>query len=225
MSVDAPTPDLLLAHALGALPEEDSAAVRRWLLVQTDERGLEAYRTAAEEADRRGALLAYWAERPGRARLERALWRARACFTEHVGLVLGDEAPRPLAFAPLGSTPTATADRTIRVPLGQVVHLLVKSEAPGHLTAFGVDDRGALHVLCDGQIVPASSRIELPGFELEGERDLLEIYLVHSPSAEIPRPAPTDDVTWLAGLLNQIAEHGGASWVRYVFLPEGGKQV
>jgi hypothetical protein len=232
MSLADPTPEVLMAYALGTLPAAETAAVQRWLLVQTDERVLEAYRALQAEADRRRSRLAHWAAHPWRARLERAVWRAQAHVTERLAILLeGDKAPRRPVFAPLGPSTGNEAGRRavpVHVPSGSIVYLGVKPDSSGHLTAFGVDVHGGLHALCNDQIVAAGERVELTGFELEGVGDVLEVYLVLSSSAWIPVPAPTDDATWLAEVLDRIAARGDVSFARYVFMTSpspDGKQL
>jgi anti-sigma factor RsiW len=222
MTIPDPTPELLLAHALGELSLEESAAVRRWLVVQTDERVLEAYRALESEAARRRIRLAHWAERPLRARIERALWRARARAAAHLAVLVevGDVGRSP-ALSPLGARVRSSSHQAVvGLPAGASIDVSLQASAPGHVAAFALVSGARLEVLREDKgVVAGGERVELRGFVLEGTDDVLEIYVVSSASTPIPMPAPTDGPAWLAELLERIAERGEMTFLHRVFVP------
>lgn len=221
MSVADPTPELLLAYALDALSAEQSDAVRRWLLVQTDERVLEAYRAAQAEAEQRRTRLAYWAARSVRARVDRAMWRARARVADALALSIeAADAPRGPALAPLRSAAAHGAPSlVVEVSLGFVVDLVLRPSVPGVLAAFALDGADQLHVLREAKLVAAGTRIELAGFVLEDANERFDVYVVFSPSSPITMPAPDDGPTWLADLLEQLAARSDVTFLHRVFVP------
>ncbi|HZF47694.1 MAG TPA: hypothetical protein VE093_03530 [Polyangiaceae bacterium] len=221
MSAFVPTIEMLQAYARGDLAPEEEDTVRRWLLVRGDTSALLACYAAQDAIEQRSAQLAYWAARPIRAGLARALRRACArLLSAAEGLTVVVAEARAPAVAALGRRPLGEPDAPIEVTPGQIVDLRLRMPFEGRVAVFAVTSWTRLDLLlADERPRAAGEDIELPGVEVDMEDESVELYAVFSRTQALPLPEASDSPEWLARLLTQIADRSDMSVLHRALVP------